>query len=387
MNTRGSLMTGLGLGVGLSYFLDPGRGARRRAHVRDTMAHTAAVTRRALGTTSRDALHRTYGTLAAARRAVHRYGQVDDDVLVERVRAKLGRYASHPHAVRVSASDGTVTLTGPILEREFDALVRAVQRTPGVWDVIDRLEIHEQGGHVPALQGGRVPAGDRLDLLQEHWAPTTRAIVGIAGAAMLLSGMWRRDTRGVLSGVIGATLIVRAAVNVPANRLTGIGSRRRAVDIQKTITINAPVGEVFAFWSMYENFPRFMSRVLDVRQSRDPDRSHWRVWGPAGVPVDFDAEITRTVPNRIIAWRTVGGSPIAHAGIVRFDPLSEAATRVHIRMSYNPPAGWLGHGIARAFGVDPKHSMDQDLVRMKTLIETGHAPHDAAQRARQSPTR
>ncbi len=52
-------------------------------------------------------------------------------------------------------------------------------------------------------------------------------------------------------------------------------------------------------------------------------------------------------------------------------------------MSYTPPAGWLGHGIAAAFGVDPKHSMDADLVRMKTLIETGHAPHDAAYRQRE----
>jgi len=58
----------------------------------------------------------------------------------------------------------------------------------------------------------------------------------------------------------------------------------------------------------------------------------------------------------------------------------EGRTRVHVRMSYNPPAGWLGHGIATTFGVDPKHSMDEDLLRMKTLIETGHAPHDAAQR-------
>jgi uncharacterized membrane protein len=99
--------------------------------------------------------------------------------------------------------------------------------------------------------------------------------------------------------------------------------------------------------------------------------------------VTFDAEITRTVPNQLIAWKTLRRSPVAHAGIVRLDPIPDARTRVHIRMSYNPPAGWLGHGIAAAFGADPKSSMDEDLVRMKTLIETGHAPHDAAQRMTQ----
>jgi uncharacterized membrane protein len=48
-------------------------------------------------------------------------------------------------------------------------------------------------------------------------------------------------------------------------------------------------------------------------------------------------------------------------------------------MSYNPPAGVLGHAIAELFGVDPKHEMDDDLMRMKSFIETGVHPHDAAQ--------
>jgi uncharacterized membrane protein len=111
-------------------------------------------------------------------------------------------------------------------------------------------------------------------------------------------------------------------------------------------------------------------------------QSHWKVAGPAGSTFEFDAEVTRAVPNQMIAWRTLPGSPVAHAGVVRFDPEADGRTRVHIRMTYNPPAGWLGHEVAAAFGVDPKHSMDADLARMKTLIETGRAPHDAAQSIR-----
>jgi uncharacterized membrane protein len=53
---------------------------------------------------------------------------------------------------------------------------------------------------------------------------------------------------------------------------------------------------------------------------------------------------------------------------------------VDIRMSYNPPGGWIGHGVAAAFGVDPESSLHADLTRMKALIERGHRPHDAAQR-------
>jgi uncharacterized membrane protein len=381
MKTR-SLLAGAGVGAGLTYFLDPGRGARRRARVRDTVTHSAKATRRAIGTVGRDVLHRTYGT-AASLRSPFRHDRVDDPVVIERVRSKLGRLVSHPHAVEVTSIDGIVALRGPILEHEADSLIRAVRRVVGVCDVIDELERHERPGNIPSLQGGRPPAVSRLDAFQPHWAPTTRVMLGTAGAAMMVAGLGKRNAAGTIAALLGAGLAARAATNLPVRRLFGISDRRRAVDLQKTILINAPVGEVYAFWSLYENFPRFMSRVYEVRSSeRHPMQSHWKVVGPAGTTMEFDAEVTQAVPNQMMAWRTLPGSPVAHAGVVRFDPEPNGRTRVHIRMTYNPPAGWLGHEVAAAFGVDPKHSMDEDLARMKTLIETGRAPHDAAQRIR-----
>ena len=377
MKTR-SLLAGAGVGAGLTYLLDPDRGARRRALVRNTVAHSAKVTRRAISAVSRDMLHRTYGT-AASLRSPFRHDYVNDQLVVDRVRAKLGRFVSHSHAVEVMVTDGVVTLRGPILESEADQLVRAVRHIDGVGGVIDELERFETAGNVPALQGGRPPMASRLDASQPRWAPTTRALLGATGAAMFIAGMARRNAPGAVAALLGAGLAARAATNLRATRLFDI-DRRRAIDLQKTILINAPVGEVYAFWSLYENFPRFMSRVYDVASSeRRPMQSHWKVAAPAGTTVEFDAEIMRAVPNQMIAWRTLPGSPVAHTGVVRFDPEPHGRTRVHIRMSYNPPAGWLGHEVAAAFGVDPKRSMDADLARMKTLIETGRAPHDAAQ--------
>jgi uncharacterized membrane protein len=174
-------------------------------------------------------------------------------------------------------------------------------------------------------------------------------------------------------------LVARAATNLETSRLTGIGARRRAVDVQKTITIDASLERVFSFWTTYENFPRFMSRVLDVRPSTRERQSHWKVAGPAGVPVEFDAEVSSFVPNQAFGWRTIEGAPVAHAGLVRFEPTRDGRTRVHLRMSYNPPGGWFGHGVAAAFAVDPKSSLDADLARMKTLLETGRPARDAAQ--------
>jgi uncharacterized membrane protein len=139
-----------------------------------------------------------------------------------------------------------------------------------------------------------------------------------------------------------------------------------------------PLEAVYAFWTLYENFPRFMSRVLDVRPSSREGQSHWTVEGPAGIPIEFDAEVSAAVPNEVFAWRTLDGSIVGHAGMVHFEPAPDGRTRLHIRMSYNPPLGWFGHGIAKAFGVDPKSSLDADLARIKTYLETGQPPHDAA---------
>ena len=79
------------------------------------------------------------------------------------------------------------------------------------------------------------------------------------------------------------------------------------------------------------------------------------------------------------------GAPVAHAGIVQFEPEGDDGTRLQIRFSYNPPGGAIGHATAVMLGGDPKSNMDEDLARMKTLIETGNPPRDAAQPIGEAP--
>jgi uncharacterized membrane protein len=378
MQLRGSAAAGFGVGMALMYLLDPQRGRRRRALMRDRVAHATRISRDAVGATSRDVMHRTYGTAAQLGRGLTGRS-VDDDVLVARVRSKLGRVVSHPHSVQVQAARGTVTLRGPILQHEIPQLLQTVRSVRGVQDVVNELEEHKEAENVPGLQGGATPPGIHVDLLQDRWSPATRLLAGAGGASLIGYGASRRNTAaGMLVALGGVGLLARAASNLDAGQLTGLSPRRRAIDIQKTITVDAPVEAVFEFWTGYQNFPRFMSRVLDVRPSTRAGQSHWTVAGPAGLPVAFDAEETRIIPNQVFGWRTLSGSPVGHAGIIHFEPTSDGGTRIHIRMSYNPLGGWLGHGIATAFGADPKTSMDADLTRMKTLIETGRAPRDAA---------
>jgi hypothetical protein len=211
LHNRGGVLAGLGIGAGLMYLLDPTGGRRRRALVRDRLTHAARLGSDAMGATRRDVAHRASGVAARVRGALRREA-VDDQVLVERVRARLGRFVSHPHAIEVAADHGVVTVRGPILRAEAQQLLNAVGEVRGVQDVVSALTVHDDGA-VPALQGGRTPAAWRSDLRQRRWSPATRLMASTAGAALTGYGTSRRDVPGVLLAAAGLGLLARSATN------------------------------------------------------------------------------------------------------------------------------------------------------------------------------
>lgn len=366
MNARVTMVTGAGLGAGLMYLLDPEQGDRRRALIRDQVARLLRRTGRAAGVTARDVRHRTGGLLAEWRGRFAEH-EVGDETLVQRVRSTMGRAVSHPRALDVTAAGGQVTLSGPVLRDEVRSLLSAVSRVRGVRQVHDRLEPHDRAEGVPALQGGLRRTGERQAFMQEVWSPTTRALAGATGVGLALYGAKRRDGVGALLALAGVGLLLRAVTNLGTPRLAGAGAGRRAVDIRKSITVDAPVDAVYAFWDNYENFPGFMANVRQIEGAGD--RCRWTVKGPGGVDLDFDAVVTRREPNRCLAWETVPGSAVDHGGEVVFQPNADGTTTAHVRFSYNPPAGAVGHAVAWLFGADPKREMDEDLARMKRLVE------------------
>jgi uncharacterized membrane protein len=366
MNAFVWLFGGLGMGWGLSQFLDPARGGRRRAQIRDKAISAAHVVGDAVDTTSRDVRNRTRGVIAELR-ARRASAPVSDTVLVERVRSRLGGTVRHPRAVVVTAHDGRVTLQGPILADEGERLLARVASIGGVREVDNRLDVHTEPGDVPGLQGDseQLHQSPRWQFMQRNWSPTARLVGGGLGAALSWYGLKTSGVIGTAVGLSGLALLGRAVTNLEVSRLLGIGSGRRGIDIQKTITVNAPIDEVFGFWSNYENFPRFMSHVTQVQRA-DDGHAHWKVVGPAGLPIEFDTVETRHESYRCIAWKTVARAPVAHTGIVRFD-----RDGIDLRMSYNPLGGVAAHALASLFGADPKTAMDEDLVRLKSLLEDG----------------
>jgi osmotically-inducible protein OsmY len=152
MNKNSSFLTGFAFGAAIMYAFDPSGGLRRRVRVRAKVGRLTHMTRDGLGAAARDWSNRAAGAAAEARRRFR--SDRPDDVLVERVRAVLGRAVSHPRAIEIEARNGTVCVCGPVLTREMSALLRAVESVPGVRHIDNQLELHDQPGNSPALQGG-----------------------------------------------------------------------------------------------------------------------------------------------------------------------------------------------------------------------------------------
>lgn len=374
------VLTGAAISGAVIYLLDPSRGRRRRAFMQEKMIHASHRIANAAENTSRDLANRAKGIFSRGVGLFHRKA-AGDEILEERIRAQLGRYVSHPGSIEVQVRDGDAVLSGPILKAEVDRTLEAVNKVKGIRHVEDKLEVHDEPGNVPGLQGGSSTRQPRFELAQENWSPTARLLMGGAGTSLAIGSLLRWKWAGLPLSAAGGLIVARSVMNIPMRRLTGIGAKRLAVHFDKTLTINAPVQRVFEFWSSFENFPKFMTHVREVRKTEAENQWHWTVEGPAGFPVEWNAEVTQYKPNEVIAWKTFPDSPIQHAGLVRFNPTSDNATQIQLRFSYNPTAGAIGHAIAKLFGADPKKEMEDDLVRVKTFLESGKVAHDAAQKA------
>ena len=229
-------------------------------------------------------------------------------------------------------------------------------------------------GHYGARAGDIAGLGAATLGLVRSAAPSSQgntAALQVLGGMLALYGLTRRGTFASLFRTVGTGLLVGSA-----SRGSLVGSvlpqvdRRRAVDIQKTLHIDAPLEQVYAFWSNYENFPLFMSHVREV-EDLGGGRSRWSVSGPGGVPIEWNAVLTQQGFNEVIAWRSEPGSMLENAGIIRFTPAG-IGTRVDLRLCYHPPAGGAGQAVAELLGTDPRAKLNEDLGRMKAMLEATH---------------
>ena len=258
---------------------------------------------------------------------------------------------------------------------ESEVVERALERARQLEPLVERARNYEpvaavRGMDVNALMDRSARMLERSGVLEapaRWWSraakrPETRRGMEWLGLRQRRRPAFEAGDWALLGGLLGATVV-------------GLWLGRRALgrggetEVERSVTIDAPVERVYEFWNDVENFPRFMSHVREVRRL-GPDRSRWVVAGPAGAPVEWEAIVTQRAPNDSISWRTVEGSLVDHRGTVRFRPAGPQATRVDVRMSYRPTGGELGKSVAALFGRDPESVIDADLARVATQLRS-----------------
>jgi uncharacterized membrane protein len=215
----------------------------------------------------------------------------------------------------------------------------------------------------------------------ENWAALG------SGALLILVGASRRSVPGALLAAASAPLVYRGitgrwpllanGVTRPEETKTALGGTR-GVHVRESIRLELPLPEVYRFWRRLENLPRFMAHLDRVTESSDRT-SHWVAAGPAGLAVEWDAEIINEIDDTLIAWRSLPGSDVVSAGSVKFNAVRAGrSTEVSLDLQYVPPAGKAGALIASLFGREPSQTIREDLRQFKQLLEAGEMPRATA---------
>jgi uncharacterized membrane protein len=226
----------------------------------------------------------------------------------------------------------------------------------------------------------RGPAQPRMNVGgAERWLST------VAGSALVLGGLSRGSMGGILAAVAGAGLLHRGmtghcelykALDMttadPAPKPSEFSNK--GIHVEESFTINKSAHELYEFWHNFENLPKFLDHVREVKRV-DDKHTHWKVDGPAGSSLQWTAETISDEPDKLIAWRSTAGADVDSAGSVRFVPSTEGhGTEVRVVLDYIPPAGKVGAVIASLFGKSADQQVRSDLRRFKAIMETGEVP-------------
>lgn len=364
---------GIAVGAMAMYLADPIGGKRRRLLVQEKMRTASARTGGALS----QVMHGTGNRLSAAQyraKDLMRRQALDDEGLHARVRNAVSRLTSIPSDIGIKAEQGCVTLSGLIAAKEKDRLLQKLRQMPGVHELRDHLAMRHDNRTRSFLSGQRQKtqhdAGETARMIEQKTAQTTAS----AGGAMI--GAARRIPVGALLAIAGLGYAIQGMSRGKFRRFNAASTtapQKKTIHLQKSIDIQASPETVFNIWSKYDNFPQFMSHLVEI-QSTGIQQSHWTMRGPGGVNVEWDAVMTKYMEPTMLAWKTEPGSPIDHNGSVRFEA-SNGGTRATVRMYYRPAAG-KADSLAALLSNDPEQELENDLMRMKTYIEGKNFPHE-----------
>lgn len=234
---------------------------------------------------------------------------------------------------------------------------------------------------VPRTTTGRTSNVGRA----ERWASV------LAGSALAVYGLDRRDAGGTILALLGAALVHRGATarcpvysafsvstagediglddsDAPTSRAAAFRASD-AVKIERSILVNRSPSELYALWKDPLNLPQFMDWLEEVHPI-DGRHARWKARGPAGTSIEWVAEVINEVPDSLIAWKSVANPDIKNAGSVHFRrQAGSEATEVRLVFEWVPPGGRAGMAVAKLLGNDPANRIAAGLKKFKRLAE------------------
>ena len=206
-------------------------------------------------------------------------------------------------------------------------------------------------------------------------------IISAALGAFLLSsglhGLFKHPISGLVKTALGGYMLYRGAsghcpMYSSMGKTKGV-SHTPAINIRTSLVVNKPKDEVYAFWRKLENLPLFMKHLASVTEI-DSKHSHWEAVIPGNIgKIKWNAEIVKEEPGYLIGWQSIPNSMINNAGKVMFhDAMGGQGTELEVVISYHPPAGELGSGVAKMMNPVFEKIIRQDVMNFKEYIETKH---------------
>jgi uncharacterized membrane protein len=203
----------------------------------------------------------------------------------------------------------------------------------------------------PKLSGSRA---------KRYWLP---AVITSAAAALVII---RRPRLEEITHSLGRfDGFLRSRKRKPSVR------HNKGIKVQKSVLINQEPPILFEVWRNFENLPKFMQQI-DAVQMTGEKTSHWTLKAAGEVQLEWDAEVHNEIENELIAWRSLPGSDVRHAGSVHFQKVpGKHATRVRLVISYEFPGGKIGKVVSNMLGLDAAEQTQEDLNRFRELTEFG----------------
>lgn len=195
----------------------------------------------------------------------------------------------------------------------------------------------------------------------------------VLGGALVAFGQSRPGRLGALSRVAGAGLVLAALIPSMARGVIRAGAHRRRVRLRTTLVLDRPVRDVFAFCQNFENFPRVVQSLHSVTDFQD-GRSRWEVLSPTGERLAWDSVVTKYVPNVVLGWRSVPGSPVDCAGLIRFAPTSTDGTRLQVEIRYDPGHTGFADALRALVDVSREEQLRGDLSRANFYLRARPSP-------------